>query len=141
MYLASGPRTKYTSTRTACAVPFPNSETSRPGADTLTGYCHMQGNENEGFELQTTFAAPLRPVLPRFPLLPVAMRLCLQYENEFSVFKVMLGLCQHSPEHVCAAVKGGKGDLERNRNQVPMINRTYDYEKDGAHRIVIVSQN
>lgn len=31
------------------------------------------GNENEGFELQTTFAAPLRPVLPRFPLLPVAM--------------------------------------------------------------------
>ncbi|CAE7624468.1 Scn11a [Symbiodinium pilosum] len=30
-------------------------------------------NENEGFELQTTFAAPLRPVLPRFPLLPVAM--------------------------------------------------------------------
>lgn len=31
------------------------------------------GSENEGFELQTTFTAPLRPVLPRFPLLPVAM--------------------------------------------------------------------
>lgn len=31
------------------------------------------GNENEGFELQTSYTAPLRPVLPRFPLLPVAM--------------------------------------------------------------------
>ena len=30
-------------------------------------------NQNEGFELQTSYAAPLRPVLPRFPLLPVAM--------------------------------------------------------------------
>lgn len=35
------------------------------------------GTENDGFDLQTSYAAPLRPVLPRFPLLPVAM--CLDH--------------------------------------------------------------
>ena len=35
----------------------------------------ITGDENEGFELQTSYTAPLRPVLPRFPLLPVAMSL------------------------------------------------------------------
>ena len=35
----------------------------------------ITGDENEGFELQTSYTAPLRPVLPRFPLLPVAMNL------------------------------------------------------------------
>ncbi|CAJ1403570.1 unnamed protein product [Effrenium voratum] len=33
----------------------------------------INAGENEGFELQVSFTAPLRPVLPRFPLLPVAM--------------------------------------------------------------------
>ena len=37
----------------------------------------IAGDENEGFELQTSYTAPLRPVLPRFPLLPVAMNLVL----------------------------------------------------------------
>lgn len=42
---------------------------SKPGL-TAPG---ITGDENEGFELQTSYTAPLRPVLPRFPLLPVAM--------------------------------------------------------------------
>jgi len=41
-----------------------------PVAEGTPGLASATG---DGFELQATFAAPLRPMLPRFPLLPVAM--------------------------------------------------------------------
>mmetsp|Transcript_16580 Transcript_16580/g.29014 ORF Transcript_16580/g.29014 Transcript_16580/m.29014 type:complete len:965 (-) Transcript_16580:47-2941(-) len=38
-----------------------------------SGNLGPSASSDDGFELQSTFAPPLRPVLPRFPLLPIAM--------------------------------------------------------------------
>lgn len=49
---------------------------NQPGvtrSNSKQGLTSGSAGDNEGFELETSYAAPLRPVLPRFPLLPVAM--------------------------------------------------------------------
>jgi hypothetical protein len=62
--------------------------------------------EDDGFELQTTFAPPLRPMLPqRFPLLPVAMTSALTGGNSAEL-DVRLGLSADSAERAAARMSG-----------------------------------
>lgn len=62
--------------------------------------------EDEGFELQTTFAPPLRPMLPqRFPLLPVAMTSALAGGSSAEL-DARLGLSADSAERAAARMAG-----------------------------------
>jgi hypothetical protein len=62
--------------------------------------------EDDGFELQTTFGAPLRPMLPqRFPLLPVvSSALAVSSSADLDA---RLGLSSDSAERAAARMSGG----------------------------------
>lgn len=62
--------------------------------------------DEDGFELQTTFAPPLRPMLPqRFPLLPVAMTSALA-GGSTAELDARLGLSSDSAERARAQMSG-----------------------------------
>eukprot|EP00927_Polykrikos_kofoidii_P039927 TRINITY_DN34215_c0_g1_i1.p1 TRINITY_DN34215_c0_g1~~TRINITY_DN34215_c0_g1_i1.p1 ORF type:complete len:1060 (-),score=232.87 TRINITY_DN34215_c0_g1_i1:546-3725(-) len=67
-------------------------------------------NEGDGFEIQASFAPPLRPTLPRFPLLPVAAASALGVSS--AELDARLGLGAHSADSAAArasAAAGGSG--------------------------------
>lgn len=61
-----------------------------------------QAGKDEGFELQVAFAPPMRLVLPRFPLLPVAMSAGLVYSSS-SELDARLGLSSDAVERAARA--------------------------------------
>ncbi|CAK0876670.1 unnamed protein product [Prorocentrum cordatum] len=75
------------------------------------GACGLGGDEAAGFEIQAAMAAPLRPVLPRFPLLPVAMASTLAYTSSTDL-DARLGLSAEAMDRAAAraaAASGGVG--------------------------------
>lgn len=74
--------------------------------------------ETEGFIIQTTFQPPLHNVLPRFPLLPVAMSSTLRARGATEHLNAQLGSTQGYAQHTAPGTAAGGGAVSSLMQQV-----------------------